>query len=259
MIQWCAYCQTYMGEKPPFEDYAISHGMCKSCAESNAFEDNAKIAAVKPVKEYFDSLWHALTIGDTASFQRILPNGLALGIKPVDFAIGVLQPLLYQVGELWSRGNVTVSDQHFYSAASGDILRMIHGSLPGLQKLRNNVNPKVLLIPAAENMHVFGLMLVEVFLILHNIPCRIVPHPVPDNELDGMLHAFRPAYLGVSVAMPQQLGYLPHIAGSLKADTSHGNVRLFAGGFVFRSVAESFAVPGCHIVREIGSLEQYLV
>lgn len=31
MIRICAYCGKVMGEKPPFEDRRVTHGMCDAC------------------------------------------------------------------------------------------------------------------------------------------------------------------------------------------------------------------------------------
>ena len=31
MIVQCAWCGVFMGEKPPYRDKAITHGMCMSC------------------------------------------------------------------------------------------------------------------------------------------------------------------------------------------------------------------------------------
>jgi len=39
MVIVCAWCQKYMGSKEPFFDPAVSHGICSSCVERDAFED----------------------------------------------------------------------------------------------------------------------------------------------------------------------------------------------------------------------------
>ncbi len=33
MIRVCAWCNGYIGEKEPFDDPAVTHGMCDDCAE----------------------------------------------------------------------------------------------------------------------------------------------------------------------------------------------------------------------------------
>ncbi len=31
MIKWCAYCQQFMTEVEPFDDYRMTHGICSTC------------------------------------------------------------------------------------------------------------------------------------------------------------------------------------------------------------------------------------
>ena len=33
MIRFCKWCEQYMGEKAPFDDKSITHGICVECAE----------------------------------------------------------------------------------------------------------------------------------------------------------------------------------------------------------------------------------
>ena len=34
MFRWCSYCQTFIGESKPFEDFSLTHGICKYCLKS---------------------------------------------------------------------------------------------------------------------------------------------------------------------------------------------------------------------------------
>lgn len=31
MIVWCSYCQKFLKEKPPYDQFQVSHGVCPSC------------------------------------------------------------------------------------------------------------------------------------------------------------------------------------------------------------------------------------
>lgn len=35
MIRLCAWCGKTIGEKPPYEDKGVTHGMCPECYEKN--------------------------------------------------------------------------------------------------------------------------------------------------------------------------------------------------------------------------------
>ena len=42
MLRWCSYCQKYLGETAPLEDYRVSHGICQACEA--VLEINCKVA-----------------------------------------------------------------------------------------------------------------------------------------------------------------------------------------------------------------------
>ncbi len=47
MIRICAWCNRPMGEKEPFDDKSITHGMCEKCA------DNMEASVVSQKKTLF--------------------------------------------------------------------------------------------------------------------------------------------------------------------------------------------------------------
>jgi hypothetical protein len=87
MIRWCAYCRTYLDEIAPVDDFGISH-----------------------------SLRAAAAVGDVARAGEMLDQGLSIGLRPVDLALGMLQPLLHRIGAEWALGRATGAEEHRFTA-----------------------------------------------------------------------------------------------------------------------------------------------
>lgn len=88
MFRWCAYCQSLIGEKAPFEDFRISHGVCASCF-AGADKDGSM-----PIKglELYGRLFAAAKSGDQSKCRTLADEALSQGWRPSDAAIGLLQP-----------------------------------------------------------------------------------------------------------------------------------------------------------------------
>ncbi len=99
MIRWCSFCQRYIGEKEPFEDYGITHGMCEKCGETAGSLNKAFFQKTNTVIEYFRKLKEYVSLGSPIEVEKIIKEGLELGVKPEDIAIGMIQPLLYEIAK----------------------------------------------------------------------------------------------------------------------------------------------------------------
>jgi len=93
MILWCAFCQRYQGEKAPFEDFSLSHGMCAACEAANAHDDPGIGARVAPIREIYDHLRTAARAGDGGAMAvELLDGGQKLELE------GASNPGIYGAG-----------------------------------------------------------------------------------------------------------------------------------------------------------------
>lgn len=254
MIKWCAYCQTYDGEIAPFEQYTLSHGICKKCIETNVAEDEGKIARAQAIRAFYETMRIAIAKRDTGSFSNIYPMSKTLGIHAADLALGIMQPLLYEVGELWSQGKITVAYEHYYTGVSKEILQMIHASTADKQSLRQSKNPRIVLMQAPGNHHSLGLQFVELILMLHGISSYVMGKNLSKVQFLDTLSELSPSYLGVSAALPLQHEDLVQI-GQINSELGlNDGMRIFAGGFAFRQKETNRHIKGIQIMTSAKEL-----
>jgi methanogenic corrinoid protein MtbC1 len=230
MIRWCSYCQRYLGEAPPFDDYAMTHGICDACFVS--LDGGASFRGAERLVDYYGRLNLAGQGGQLPSAAAVLDEGIALGLRPVDLLMGLVQPALYQVGESWSSGKITVASEHAFTAMASALLALVTYKYPDAHAYRQSCQPRVLLIAAEGNYHTLGLQLVELMLVLERIPTFTVYPGIPAAEAVQLWRAMRPPVVGFSLAEAGQLGQVREAADAILSDASPP--RLVVGGFPVR-------------------------
>lgn len=232
MIRWCAYCQKFLGEAPPFGEFTLTHGVCAPCKVGAAGITSAKARDLRALAGYYAELRDATR----HSFERagsVLDRGLELGLAPIDLMMGMLQPALYDMGQRWAVGERRVADEHQLTALSSAILDLAFERRPELAALRQSPKPAVLLVCAEGNAHALGLRIVEYHLLDRGLPVFIVTPGLPAAEVCELTRVLRPQVLGVSVALPDQIPGL-RVLGAALAASGEPMPTLVAGGNALR-------------------------
>lgn len=244
MIEWCAYCQTFQGEKAPFDSWEVTHGMCDECVARNVFHEAGALNAILPVAEFFAGVREEAKRGFSTPARLVLERGAALGIRPLDLLVGVLQPALSEIGRAWERGEVTVAVEHRFSAAVESVVSAL--LVRAREETRAAGQPDFLLVNADGNFHTLGVRVVEFFLLSHGRSVTTFIPGLPSPEVIAQVRALRPRVLGVSVSQRGQLGAVRDVAAALADLPPDVRPRLAVGGQLFQSgAAVGEGLPVC--------------
>ncbi len=253
MIKWCSYCQHFMHEVEPFGRYVISHGICEDCIPRGPVFGEAERRAADELAGFFHSLQGIARSGSPDDRRRILAESRRLGIRPMDLMMGMLQPLLREIGDLWAAGAVTAGCEHRFSDLVGDLLN--HFRPPG-----GSPAPEapldLLLLPARDNTHTLGLRMAEAYLSSTGLSVLTLLRGLATRELIDLVDFHRPLGVGFAVALPNQLEQVARVAEALK----HLRVpprQIFIGGPAIRPDG---ALPVCRtpltICRDVRDLRE---
>jgi methanogenic corrinoid protein MtbC1 len=232
MIRWCAYCQKFLGEVPPFSEFTLTHGVCATCKVGAARISSTEARDLRALGAYYAELRDATR----NSFERattVLDRGLALGLAPVDLMMGMLQPALHEMGQRWAVGERRVYDEHQLTALSSAILELAFDRRPELTPLRQLAAPAVILVIAEGNAHTLGLRIVEYHLLDRGLPVFTIAPGLPIAEVCELTRALRPQVLGVSVALPEQISAVRALGEAVLSSGEPGPA-LVAGGNALR-------------------------
>jgi len=230
VIRWCSYCQRFLGEVPPLDSYDLTHGICRVCRERETFHDQEALERLDPVKRFFAEIKVLALSGAPFAPRDLLEQSRRLGIAPLDFLMGILQPLLYEIGERWARGEVTVVTEHRFTALTAAFIQLAE---IGLQAPPAS-DARVVLLSAHENYHTLGIQIASAYLHLSGVACEAIYPSLPLAEAIALVRRRRPLVLGFSVAAPAQMQYVHDIVREVP---SHGVrlPRILVGGSLVRT------------------------
>lgn len=239
MILWCSYCLKYLGEKAPFTDFSISHGICPQClAQVRQNSDRRDLDKVRRMS----SRLLGMDFSSGRELDELIEEGHLMGMRPEDLMIGLLQPTLYNVGEKWSRNELTVAEEHRITAMVTTIMdglfrRFLQGDL------RQASDPAVLLLCAAGNYHILGLRMLEFLLVTARIPCFTIYPGIPNREAKALITSLKPAFVGISIALKEQLESVNALAEMLREETSTADTTIVVGGTPLRDGSVTSVAP----------------
>lgn len=249
MIRWCSYCQKFLGEKEPFTDLSISHGICTSCKTDKCFEKAHGFEHIETIKAYADRLYQAGRTGDTHAADSLVREGLKMGFRPVDLMVGFVAPLLYHVGSQWEKGLFSVAQEHQFTSLCERMTEIIRSQ----HHPQERALPRALLANLNGNYHTLGIRIVSQVLHSIGIPNQVLYPGLPAQDIVELVEMMNPQYLVLSLSMPEQLNALIELHEKLeKSDCK--NLSILAGGYPVK--AKSVKLPSLQNVTYLSTLDE---
>jgi methanogenic corrinoid protein MtbC1 len=253
MIRWCSYCQQYMGERPPLDDFSLTHGMCDQCSSKLELHEDALYDKAIGLKDYYRKLHEACFHGDWIKVKELILKAHQTTMRPEDLCLGMIQPFLYEVGCLWEKSKVSVADEHKLTSVCSSVIEMFFNMYPQYHHLRQSGTPKVLLANAEDNYHILGIRMVEFMLMAHQIPtCTLFPG-LPATEVFNLIQELNPPIVGISVALGIQMKSVRELLGLVKNLEPAVKPKVYVGGQYIRfglNPQISFEASIVHNVRD---------
>lgn len=255
MIEWCSYCQRYQGESPPFDDYAVTHEICDSCKERELFLDPAAVVEARQLAGFFERLRMAALSG-TARADLLLAEAEHIGIRPLDFLVGMLQPVLNELGELWANRGLSVAIEHEFSLMAESVAVLVRQKLVASMPPGPSSSPEFLLVGADGNYHTLGLRIVEAELLSRGYSTHVSIPGLPAPEVVSLVQSLKPKVVGVSACLEADLASLRAIRTLLDELEPCERPRLVVGGQVIRrghALDPALGFEACLDVRQLSS------
>jgi methanogenic corrinoid protein MtbC1 len=241
MFRWCAYCQRLIGERAPLASYEITHGICEACEKHIDADVPDRVIVAR------DLLAELIRIGREGDLTRcdaFVRSALDAGLRPSEILIGILQPALCEIGARWKSGEISVSDEHRFTAFSTHVLHMVPLPLVDSQEKR-----PIVLVVAEGNQHDLGIQMLQRVAMERGHRCLAIHPGLPDREIVLLASRLRPSILGISVSSSKAIPDAVGLCESLQAQID-GAARVVLGGNAFRH-SEEKAPEGVVVLRTI--------
>ena len=140
--------------------------------------------------------------------------------------VGIVQPAMYGIGELWQNNRISVSMEHLASAISQNVLMGAYLRATFLPAIR-----KTAVFACVEgNHHALGLRMVSDTFETQGWDSVFLGADLPAQDLVQDIDVRRPQLLGLSVALPHQLMTARETIAALHAELGNACPEIWIGG-----------------------------
>lgn len=246
MFRWCAYCQNLIGEADPLNDYRVSHGVCLPCSdnlESQTTEPDLLLA--RAISAMLETAGRGGSLEDC---ERVIYEAISFGLKSSDMIVGILHPALCRIGDLWERGEISVADEHRFTAFALGLIDRLQFPEPIEER------PLIILANHPNSFHDVGVRMLQLVSWEHGIPCDRILLGSDEATLLEAASTRQPVLFGLSVSLVQTIPSAVEFAASISSRLPERS-SVVLGGQAFRR-AESYEVP--HNIAVIKSIDGFL-
>lgn len=230
MIRWCSYCQSFLGEVPPFEDYSPTHAVCEACLSKGRDYIASSVNLARQMGDFYNGLREAAAAGEAISLDEIMAAGSKLGIKDIDLCVGIIQPILYEIGELWKDGHLTAAQEHLFTEFAEQVIhRFKERSFP-IPNLPRAENVDVLLVCADGNYHTLGVQIIDLAMRELGLKTKAITPGLPNQDILWSVERFQPRILGISIAEQGQIEQVIEFAKTVQNDPNRVDMKILVGG-----------------------------
>jgi methanogenic corrinoid protein MtbC1 len=170
-----------------------------------------------------------LLAGDYASCLEIAESVLAEDRGQERLYMGLIQPVMYEIGRLWEEDRISAAEEHLATSVVGRILAALYAKFAPAGANRG----KAVVTSAPNEYHELGARMLADLLEADGWDVLFLGANTPAEELLGLLAKTEPRFVAISLTMPFGLDKVADIISRIKADPKLGGVRVMVGGAAF--------------------------
>lgn len=158
------------------------------------------------------------------------------------FLLEVRQPSMYEIGNLWEKGVVSVAQEHLASSIVGRVLLELYTAI--LVLASKPVRGRAVITAAPNEFHEIGAWMVSDLLELDGWQIRYLGANASQEDLLQLLDDFDPQLLALSVTMPFNLDKVKDIITEVRKKEAHRSMKIMVGGGVFLTMPDIWSELG---------------
>jgi methanogenic corrinoid protein MtbC1 len=189
----------------------------------------------------------ALLAGDEAAAEATMRAAMRLGMTAGQIDVELIAPALWQVGDLWEKGEIGVADEHL---ATEITVRLLVLQREAMRTEQRRAGRRVLLAAPEGERHVVGLRMAADLLHGGGYDTRFLGADVPLTALSSAVERHAPDVVCLTTTMPDSEPMLWGCAEVL--EDIRPDAAMLLGG---RGLAEDFperpGVATCRVVADV--------
>ena len=190
--------------------------------------------------------------------RRIVDGLAASGLSAKQIYVDVVAPAMQRVGELWQANQVSVAEEHYFTAVTHRVIaRLFSDRVQGRGR-----GPAVVVSCVAGELHELGARMVCDLLELEGYSSHYLGASMPPRAIADFACLRGARVLALSVSITPHLAALREAIGHVRADPRCKDMKVLVGGLAFsarpslwRSIgADGWAADGAAAIAEVRRL-----
>jgi methanogenic corrinoid protein MtbC1 len=145
----------------------------------------------------------------------------------VKFYESLLTPVMYRVGELWSKGTLDIATEHVCSNAAHTLVKIINEKVS--RQIHSSEVKKILLCTPEGEMHSLGCMIIESVLISKGYSVFNIAPSVPSTSVISFANKLEPDLIVISITLTENLHAANRLINDILTTKAHHPPILLGG------------------------------
>jgi hypothetical protein len=173
--------------------------------------------------------------------------------------MGLVAPMLYQIGEEWRKGYITVAEEHRFTSHCEQIFEFLRNMITVSKPtdLASAGRVDVLLMNASSNRHTLAIRILAAWFADKGIPARAIDPPPVIDDLIALVGESHPRLILVSIALSEQHPAVVRLAERIAALPGPYHPKILVGGYAVKMKLVP-PIPCAYLVTDINSIEMSL-
>jgi methanogenic corrinoid protein MtbC1 len=152
-----------------------------------------------------DQLMVAGSGEDMVAAAKIVELAITANVRPVDILLGIITPLLYNIGEEFERGCVTLADEASFTTFCENVFELLKEKVEDALLLDSDLKaPRILMMNAPGNTHTLAIRILTLWLRSQGFEAILLNPAPPVEDLLMMDIGKRRLAILISLALPEQ-------------------------------------------------------
>lgn len=157
-----------------------------------------------------------------------------------NFYLKIVQPALYDIGNLWERGKISVAEEHLVTSIVNRVMASIYTNFP---KTKIKTKYKAIITSSANEYHEIGGRMVADLLELDGWNVYYLGANVPNENVIKLVKNIKPKLIGISVSMAFNLEKVENLITKIR-EFKNGQIKVMVGGLIFNLIPQIYEKVG---------------
>ncbi len=207
----------------PYLETSLSQLQTESVTIPSFLQEEVSLTAL--ARQYMDVLQQ----GERHRASRLILGAVEDGIDVKDIYLQVFQPVQYEIGRLWQTNQITVAEEHYFTAATQLIMAQLYPHIFPTEK----IGRRLVATCVGGELHEIGIRMVADFFEMEgwdtyylgaNTPAGSILHTIEERQAD---------LLAISATMTFHVSVVAELINRVRAAESGQQLKILVGGYPF--------------------------